>query len=84
MIIAGFVGSFFQPVTLRHDKVTLDWSGKILGLQTALISGAMLVTRRSVTSLQAKEGLRFVDQVGGWVIIGTYSTLLSYIVLISV
>ncbi|RPA72718.1 PigN-domain-containing protein [Ascobolus immersus RN42] len=69
MIIAGFAGSTFQPLSIRKDKTTIDWSSKILGLQTALVSGAMIVTRRSVTSLQAKEGLKFHDQVGGWVVI---------------
>lgn len=75
MIVAGFAGSLFKPLIIRHDKVTLQWSSRIMSAQVALISGAMAITRRSVLSLQAKKGLPFVDQVGGWLIISRNSFL---------
>lgn len=44
-------------------------SRTILGTQVGLIALAMLVTKSSVTSLQAKEGLPLGTQIVGWVVL---------------
>lgn len=41
----------------------------ILGVQIGLILLAMVVTRSSVSSLQAKRGLPLGNQVTGWVVL---------------
>ncbi|KAG6880001.1 hypothetical protein C0992_008208 [Termitomyces sp. T32_za158] len=43
--------------------------------QAILIVGIMIVTARSVRSLQAKQGLPLHNQVLGWAILGIYLTL---------
>lgn len=45
-------------------------SESILGAQIGLIMLAMFVTRSSVASLQAKQGLPLGNQVVGWLILG--------------
>ena len=47
-------------------------SRAILGAQVGLVALAMLVTRSSVTSLQAKKGLPLGTQIVGWFTLGTY------------
>lgn len=44
-------------------------SRNILGTQIGLIMLAMIVTRSSVTSLQAKRGLPLGNQVIGWLVL---------------
>ncbi|KAK5277878.1 Glycosyl phosphatidyl inositol anchor synthesis [Cryomyces antarcticus] len=46
------------------------WSQAILGAQVGLIALAMLVTRSSIASLQAKKGLPLGTQVTGWTVLG--------------
>ncbi|KAI9839189.1 MAG: Glycosyl phosphatidyl inositol anchor synthesis [Sarea resinae] len=46
-------------------------SRTILGVQVGLIALAMIVTKSSVTSLQAKQGLPFGTQVVGWLVLVT-------------
>ncbi|KAL2356483.1 Phosphatidylinositolglycan class N-domain-containing protein [Cryomyces antarcticus] len=45
------------------------WSQAILGAQVGLIALAMLVTRSSIASLQAKKGLPLGTQVTGWTVL---------------
>jgi len=45
-------------------------SRSILGVQVGLVGLAMLVTRSSVASLQAKQGLPLGTQLVGWVTLG--------------
>lgn len=45
-------------------------SESILGAQIGLIMLAMFVTRSSIASLQAKQGLPLGNQVVGWLILG--------------
>lgn len=47
-------------------------SRSILGLQVGLVALAMLVTRSSVASLQAKQGLPLGTQIVGWATLGRY------------
>lgn len=48
-------------------------SRTILGTQVGLIALAMLVTKSSVASLQAKEGLPLGTQIVGWTVLGRSS-----------
>ena len=57
---------------------TVSWSRCILGVQVGLILLAMIVTRSSVASLQAKKGLPTGNQVVGWVVLGKASRLLWF------
>lgn len=45
-------------------------SRAILGVQVGLIVLAMIVTRSSVASLQARRGLPLGNQVMGWLVLG--------------
>ena len=45
-------------------------SRTILGVQVGLIALAMVVTKSSVTSLQAKQGLPLGTQIVGWIVLG--------------
>ena len=45
-------------------------SRAIIGVQVGLIGLATLVTRSSVTSLQAREGLPLGSQIIGWTVLG--------------
>ncbi|KAK0888501.1 Glycosyl phosphatidyl inositol anchor synthesis [Friedmanniomyces endolithicus] len=49
----------------------------ILGVQVGLIALAMLVTRSSVASLQAKQGLPLGTQMVGWLTLGEFAGLSS-------
>jgi phosphatidylinositol glycan class N len=42
----------------------------LVGVQTGLIALAMVITRSSVLSLQAKKGLPLGNQIMGWVVLG--------------
>jgi phosphatidylinositol glycan class N len=57
-------------------------SRSILGIQVGLIVLAMIVTRSSVASIQAKRGLPVGNQVVGWVVLSTQKmaqvTICSY------
>lgn len=44
-------------------------SRTILGVQTGLILLAMVITRSSISSLQAKLGLPLGNQVMGWIVL---------------
>ena len=44
-------------------------SRSILGVQIGLIVLAMVVTRSSISSLQAKRGLPLGNQVIGWIVL---------------
>ena len=45
-------------------------SRTIIGAQVGLVVLAMIVTRSSIASLQAKQGLPFGNQVVGWQVLG--------------
>lgn len=48
-------------------------SQRILGIQIGLILLAMIVTRSSIASLQAKRGLPLGNQVVGWLVLSIRS-----------
>ena len=76
MVLVGVLYVLFEKSILSSksgDKeVSLNGSsGTLLGVQIGLIILAMIVTRSSVASLQAKAGLPLGNQVVGWIILST-------------
>ena len=66
-----FEKSIIPPSTTSDlASPTVDGiSRSILGVQTGLIALAMMVTRSSSISLQAKRGLPLGNQVVGWLVL---------------
>ena len=65
-----FEKSILSENQSHHSATTLDGlSRTVLGIQIGLIGLAMIVTRSSVASLQAKEGLPLGSQVLGWIVL---------------
>lgn len=56
------------------SKDALTWSRIIIGAQVGLILVTMIVTRSSIRSLQAKQGLPIGNQVVGWLVLGRSTT----------
>ena len=67
---------FEKSIILPSNKSTLvasrtdGLSRSILGVQIGLIVLAMVVTRSSINSLQAKRGLPVGNQIVGWLVLG--------------
>ena len=75
MVLVGVLYILFEKSILSSTtggkQASLDgFSGTLLGIQVGLIMLAMIVTRSSVASLQAKTGLPLGNQVVGWTILG--------------
>ncbi|KAI9774780.1 MAG: Glycosyl phosphatidyl inositol anchor synthesis [Candelina submexicana] len=84
MFGVGVLYLLFEKSILSHsipsDKglssASLDgFSRVVLGLQIGLIALAMIVTKSSIASLQAKQGLPLGNQVLGWIILVTSLTI---------
>ena len=76
MVLIGALYILFEKSILSSTsggkQASLDGlSGTLLGVQIGLIILAMIVTRSSVASLQAKMGLPLGNQVVGWIILST-------------
>ena len=76
MVLVGVLYILFEKSILSSTngskQASLDGlSGTLLGVQIGLIILAMIVTRSSVASLQAKAGLPLGNQVIGWTILST-------------
>ncbi|KAI9732570.1 MAG: Glycosyl phosphatidyl inositol anchor synthesis [Cirrosporium novae-zelandiae] len=79
MFLTGLVYILFEDSIMAQSssektKMTpsaITLSRGILGLQCGLVLLAMIVTRSSVASLQAKKGLPLGNQVVGWFVLGT-------------
>lgn len=73
MVSVGVLYLLFEKSLLsltKSSSSTIDTLSKsILGVQIGLIVLAMIVTRSSIGSLQAKRGLPIGNQVVGWVIL---------------
>ncbi|KAI9704869.1 MAG: Glycosyl phosphatidyl inositol anchor synthesis [Candelina mexicana] len=68
--------SYSIPSDQGLSSASLDgFSRVVLGLQIGLIALAMIVTRSSIASLQAKQGLHLGNQVLGWIILVTSLTI---------
>ena len=77
MALVGILYLLFEKTILASSgqsgqaSQSLDHVSKsIVGAQVGLIFLAMLVTRSSIASLQAKHGLPFGNQVMGWIVLG--------------
>ncbi|KAI0597821.1 Phosphatidylinositolglycan class N-domain-containing protein [Biscogniauxia sp. FL1348] len=64
-LLADFGGSS-KPVVVRRDN---QISRTLIGIQIGLTILAMLVTRSSVLSMQAKQGLPRGNQIVGWLVL---------------
>ena len=76
MVLVGVLYILFEKSILSSttggEQPSLDGlSGTLLGVQIGLIILAMIVTRSSAASLQAKMGLPLGNQVVGWIILST-------------
>lgn len=78
MLIFGVLYITFEQSILAQVKADSSLSSPgasgisraILGVQIGLIALAMVVTRSSVASLQAKQGLPLGTQIVGWIVLG--------------
>ncbi|KAI9888145.1 MAG: Glycosyl phosphatidyl inositol anchor synthesis [Watsoniomyces obsoletus] len=74
MCLVGLLYLLFENRLTGRLKVSMQDDTKtglarvVLGVQTGLITLAMLVTRSSIASLQAKQGLPLGTQVVGWLV----------------
>jgi GPI ethanolamine phosphate transferase 1 len=68
MTLVGLLYLVFEDSVLGIPVRKDSLSRIIIGLQTGLIILAMVVTKSSVTSLQAKEGLPIGTQIVGWLV----------------
>ena len=76
MALIGVLYLLFEKSVLSPSEIssksepTLDRASKcIIGVQVGLIVLAMIVTKSSIASLQAKKGLPFGNQVVGWIVL---------------
>lgn len=74
MVSVGVLYLFFEKSILssatKYSSSTVDYLSKIiLGIQIGLVILAMIVTKSSIISLQAKLGLPIGNQVVGWIIL---------------
>lgn len=76
MFFTGLFYLLFEDDILRRSKSQLSDAVKnpgsrvIMGMQTGMVLLALIVTRSSAASLQAKQGLPFGNQVVGWGVLG--------------
>ena len=84
MALVGVLYLFFSktiiPLSAISDLASPTSDGisrSLLGIQTGLITLAMVVTRSSSISLQAKRGLPLGNQVVGWLVLGKSPIVLS-------
>jgi GPI ethanolamine phosphate transferase 1 len=76
MVIIGVLYLLFEDFILM-DAVTGQETSKnyisraLVGVQVGLTLLAMIITRSTVLSLQAKQGLPRGNQIMGWVVLGT-------------
>jgi GPI ethanolamine phosphate transferase 1 len=77
MLCVGFLYLLFEESILVSSKSgslaarqASGLSRSILGAQVGLIVLAMVVTRSSIESLQAKRGLPTGNQLVGWLVLG--------------
>ena len=75
MLSVGVLYLLFEKSILgqKTDKLSTialdDITKTILGVQIGLIMLAMIVTRSSIASIQAKKGLPLGNQVIGWTVL---------------
>ncbi|KAI0459682.1 GPI ethanolamine phosphate transferase 1 [Xylaria acuta] len=64
-LLADFAGSIKPQPSQKENRI----SRALVGIQTGLIILAMIVTRSSALSLQAKQGLPRGNQIVGWLVL---------------
>lgn len=80
MVAIGVLYLAFEEKVLSDFSTTVsktklprkEISRTLIGVQVGLIALAVVVTRSSVLSLQAKQGLPRGNQVVGWLVLGKY------------
>ncbi|OJJ95896.1 hypothetical protein ASPACDRAFT_81654 [Aspergillus aculeatus ATCC 16872] len=86
MFFSGLLYLLFEDTILGYDQDSgklperrSSWGSRtILGMQLGKVLLAIIVTRSSAASLQAKQGLPFGNQVVGWVVL-VASLLLPFV-----
>ncbi|KAL4937643.1 hypothetical protein BDV06DRAFT_69723 [Aspergillus oleicola] len=70
MVVTGLLYLLFEDDILGHSQQPASVSRKgsriVMGMQLGMVILALIVTRSSSASLQAKQGLPFGNQVIGW------------------
>ena len=74
LCIGVFYLSYEEQLTSTNPKpastpAAFEWSRIIIGVQSGLILLAMVVTRSSIASLQARKGLPLGNQIVGWIVL---------------
>jgi phosphatidylinositol glycan class N len=73
MFLTGILYLLFEDTIIGHSSTkgagTFNSSRVIMGMQVGMVLLALVVTRSSVASLQAREGLPFGNQVVGWFVL---------------
>ena len=78
MFLTGILYLLFEDAILGHrdteskepNAIGRVGSRIIMGIQLGMVLLAVIVTRSSVLSLQARQGLPFGNIVVGWVVLG--------------
>lgn len=84
ILLIGVLYIAFEKTLLIQSATNKEYATKvdglsrmILGIQVGLVALAMAVTRSSVASLQAKQGLPLGTQMVGWFTLGKFFPLLQ-------
>lgn len=85
MLLVGVLYLLFEKSIMSSSpsgseglsSITDGLSRIILGVQIGLILLAMVITRSSVSSLQAKRGLPLGNQVTGWIVLSRFMFILD-------
>lgn len=79
MFLTGILYLLFEDTILGRNnsksRINNVGSRVIMGCQVGMVLLAVIVTRSSVASLQAREGLPFGNQVVGWFVLASSVTL---------
>lgn len=77
MFLTGLLYLLFEDAIIVNSSVSSHSSNVnslgsrvIMGMQVGMVLLALIVTRSSVSSLQAREGLPVGNQVVGWFVLG--------------
>ena len=90
MAIVGVLYLLFEKAILSPSR-DRNWKGAslegpskaIIGAQVGLILLAIIITRSSVASLQAKQGLPLGNQVVGWIVLSKSTGIRLFLTLIA-
>ena len=83
MLLVGVLYLLFEKSILASKNRSIEEpplnniTKTILGIQTGLIMLAMVVTRSSVASIQAKRGLPLGNQIVGWLVLSKHAIVVA-------